>query len=487
MALSEEVKAVRSKIRKDITKWKKEHPGWDTSESIQYLEAKVSENTYKSYKAILPLFLHWENTTPDQMITKREKQNRSDDKKEKFYFEDKLIEFQQFLVDSHYKSGSIKTILSRVSGFFANHRLDLNMDPTFWRKADKQSSELVKSLEVTRRYPDNDEVRLILELATHSESLAILLGYQAGLLPSDIVSLTWDRLNIDFETEKREFIHVENVRDKTGALHVFILNPDLLHFLRTQWIEQGKPETGWVFRGYKDSPMINRNLNHFFRNHAVKALGENRGSQLVFKDLRDSYNETILDSNVNEEIKDTLMGHLRASAKASYSLSTASVVRIYHEEIFPKLAVNGWSLKQKASEVDELAKRVDGLVSALAQVENENKGYKTRIDSLQQSMVEMETEIIMIRKLRLVHAKYGCYFSADRYMFIPFLLIHHFRFFSILFIILSSLMDMLSIEYVPLFFLLIFILIVFLSGCLSIFSLFTIISTGGYMFFESYE
>jgi hypothetical protein len=222
--------------------------------------------------------------------------------------------------------------------------------------------------------------------------LAILLGYQAGLLPSDIVSLTWDRLNLDFSKEVREFIHVENMRDKTGAVHVFILNPDLLYFLRVQWVEQGKPETGWVFRGYQDSPMSPRNLNHFFRNHAVKALGEARGSQLVFKDLRDSYNETILDSNVNEEIKDTLMGHLRESAKSSYSLSVASVVRIYHEEIFPKLAVNGWSLKQKASEVDVLVKRVDDLMTALSQIEAENSVYKTRIDSLQVSMGDMESK-----------------------------------------------------------------------------------------------
>jgi Asp/Glu/hydantoin racemase len=72
-----------------------------------------------------------------------------------------------------------------------------------------------------------------------------------------------------------------------------------------------KPDTGYVFRGYRDSSMSTRNINHFFKNHAVKALGDNRSSKLVFKDLRDSYNEAILDSNVNEEIKDTLMGHLR--------------------------------------------------------------------------------------------------------------------------------------------------------------------------------
>lgn len=389
MAISEEVKEIRAKIRKDISNWKEETPDWDTSDSMKYLESKVSPNTFRSYRAILPLYCHLNNTTPEQMISLRESQFRAEDRKEKFFFEDRLIDFQQFLVESHYKANSIKTILSRVSGFFANHRLDLNMEPSFWRKANKQSSELVQSQEITQRYPDNDEVRLILDLASNVESLAILLGYQAGLLPSDIVSLTWDRLNIDFTSETRDFVHVENMREKTGAVHVFILNPDLLHFLRSEWVEQGKPESGYVFRGYKDSSMSTRNLNHFFKNHAVKALGENRSSKLVFKDLRDSYNETILDSNVNEEIKDTLMGHLRESAKASYSLSIASVVRIYQEEIFPKLAVNGWSLKQKASEVDDLKKDLDALRGSLKQVESENNSYKTRIDNLQQDVQKL--------------------------------------------------------------------------------------------------
>jgi hypothetical protein len=36
------------------------------------------------------------------------------------------------------------------------------------------------------------------------------------------MSLRWERLNVDFESEEREFIHVENVRERPGALHVFI-------------------------------------------------------------------------------------------------------------------------------------------------------------------------------------------------------------------------------------------------------------------------
>jgi hypothetical protein len=200
-------------------------------------------------------------------------------------------------------------------------------------------------------------------------------------------------LNLYFEQEKREFIHVDSVRDKTGVDHVIILNPDLLHFLKVHWLSQDKPSTGWIFEGYNDSAMNRRNLNYFFKDLAVKALGEHRGSELMFKDLKDSFNEAILDSDVNEEIKDILMGHARPSAKGNYSFSTASVVRIYREQIFPKLAINGWALKEKASEVDELRKQLMSFKNALDQVETENAAYKTRIDNLQQSVQALEKKV----------------------------------------------------------------------------------------------
>ena len=384
----EEIEVKKSQLRKTINQWKKDHPDWDKSEPMKVIETKVEGGTFTGYKTVLPIFCYWESKTPDQIIKEREEHVLSRDRKERYYYEDRMDAFKQFLVDNHYSQGTIKNYLSRVAGFFSNNRLDLNLDNTFWKKADKSASELVQAIEITKRYPDNDEMRLIIELSPNHQTLAILLGYQCGLAPSDIVSLTWERLNIDFDDQKREFIHVENQREKTGALHVFILNPDLLHYLRAHWIDLGKPSSGWVFQGYKDSGMTSRNLNHFFKENAVKALGENRGTELVFKDLRDSYNEAILDSDVNEEIKDTLMGHLRESAKANYSISNATVIRTYREKIFPRLAVNGWRLKQRASEVDQLRTQMNYLKIALEGLEKENIGYKTRIDGLQDQLTE---------------------------------------------------------------------------------------------------
>jgi len=166
-----------------------------------------------------------------------------------------------------------------------------------------------------------------------------------------------------------------------------------LHYLKAHWLDSGKPSSGWVFEGYQDTSMTPRNLNHFFKDMSVKALGESRGGQLVFKDLRDSYNEAMLDSDVNEEIKDILMGHLRESAKANYSVSFGTLVRTYREKIFLKLAVNGWRLKQEASKVDRLQVEVESLKQALKHVEGENASYKTRVDNLQKHVSALDREL----------------------------------------------------------------------------------------------
>jgi len=397
-----EIEEKRSELRKAVNHWKKENPFWEDSESVQTVKLMVDEGTFGNYKTVMPMFCYWEGKTPDEIIEERESQWRHPDRKERYYYEDRMELFKQFLVEHHFAANTIKNYLGKVAGFFSNNRLNLNLPNTFWRRADKTVSELAQAIEPTKRYPDNDEIRLILELANNQQKLAILLGYQCGLLPSDIISLTWEKLNLDWDDE-RDFIHVENMREKTGAKHVFVLNPDLFHYLRAHWVDFEKPDSGWVFSGYKESSMTSRNLNQFFKELAVKALGESRGNELVFKDLRDCYNEAILDSGVNEEVKDTLMGHLRESAKSSYSISTATVLREYREKIFPKIAVNGWRLRKKASEADQLRKDVDELKDALNNVEHENSTYKVRIDNLQKQLDNMNTRAERNEKMLMEH------------------------------------------------------------------------------------
>jgi integrase len=265
----------------------------------------------------------------------------------------------------------------------AHHRMPLQMGTTFWRSADKKASDAIKKTTTTKRFIVRDEVRAVIELSKNYESVAYLLGFQCGLLPSDITNLTWDKIAIDFDNNERDFVHVENTREKTGATHIFVITPDILHFLKNVWLEQGKPTEGYIFTGNTGNKMLKRNLPKLFKKRAIASLGETRGASLKFKDLRDAFNENLLDCNITAEVKDTLMGHLRESAKSSYSLAIASVVRIYREKVFPSIAVNGWTLKQQAKGYSELK-------LALKQLETENIAYKKRIDGLHERIDRME-------------------------------------------------------------------------------------------------
>ena len=48
--------------------------------------------------------------------------------------------------------------------------------------------EIAQALITTKRYPDNDEMSLIVELADNRQALGILFGYHCGLSPSDTLS-----------------------------------------------------------------------------------------------------------------------------------------------------------------------------------------------------------------------------------------------------------------------------------------------------------
>ncbi len=382
--MTNEVHEARARIKVRVDAWKDANEGWATSPAMTVLKGKMSESTFKAYLTTLPIYLQWANKTPDVMVRERIEDMANTDPTKRFRYEESMIGFKAYLVEKHYKAGSIKTMLSRVSGLFANHRINLNMEPSFWKRSNKDESEKVSNGKVTKRYPDNEEVRLIVQQANVIDSLAITISYQTGLMPVDIVGLTWNQINIDFENEVRDFVFVESIRQKTKALHLIVLSPDVLHLLKAEWMAQGKPTEGYVFTGQvAGTALQSQSIARRFKDYAVKALGKMRGSSLVFKDLRQSYNEALLDANLNDEIKDVLMGHRRKGSKASYSVSSASISKVYQNDVFPSIALNGWLLKQQAEGYPELKQ-------AISQLETENHAYKLRVDGLQERIALME-------------------------------------------------------------------------------------------------
>lgn len=207
-------------------------------------------------------------------------------------------------------------------------------------------------------------MRGIYEVASRIHRIAYLFGYQCGLTHTDVVKISWNNLNIDFDTDERDFVPVDHTRNKTGEKGTIVLNSDLLHELKNKWLDQGKPEDGCIlnFRGTK---LQTRHPNEWFKGSATKALGERRGKGIVFKDLRDSFNDVIKSHDeVKQEIADRLMGHSPKGSGGDYYVSPSTILDAYRL-VFPSLAVNGWNRKKQIAELDE--KYGDGVVLGLTE------------------------------------------------------------------------------------------------------------------------
>ena len=387
----EDVENIQKQLRVKVDQWKSDHPEWEEAESLKEVESRVSPKTFSGYRSLLPIFFYWENKTPQTIISERETQLRSKDRKEKGYYEGRLWEYKKFLMSHHYTPNSVKQRLGKVGGFFTSNGLKLNLPKTFWSKA-AESSELGESTQKTKRPPDNAEVRMILELADNQESLAICLAYQCGLTPIDVVTLRWEALNYDFEGETTEFNFFKIKRSKTGEEAFCIINPDTKHYAKTVWKESGKPSSGWVFQGYKGERLQTQSITKAFNTLAEKALGKERAKQITIKDLRDSFNQTLLDTEIETEIKDRLMGHKLDSARGAYKYSDATLVRVYEEQVFKRLTVNGWKYEKAKDMITEMTQRMGDLENAVKHLESENRAYKTRTDSLQEELETIRKE-----------------------------------------------------------------------------------------------
>ena len=108
----EEAQTKKAELREAVDQWREKHPDWESDESVQTIRSKVEERTFTGYRSILPVFFYWENKKPGEIIAEREAHLRNEDRKIRFYYEDSMNEFKQYLSDHHYGANTIKNYLS---------------------------------------------------------------------------------------------------------------------------------------------------------------------------------------------------------------------------------------------------------------------------------------------------------------------------------------------------------------------------------------
>jgi integrase len=343
-------------------------PNWVDEPPIKdWLSGLPSDRTRKNALRDFIYFLGFVKMCPTKIYELRVQDSSSSDPKTRTRFEHLVIEFKNAFTEHDYKEESILSVTNRVLSFFKHNYIPLS----FPKGALKvEVTDTVKAGWRAKIPPTNLDVRAMYQVATPEERAMLLFGYQLGLLPADISRLTVEQIPVDENTSPDDFIYFEIPREKTNVPIRTALNPELIHDYKTLLRLKGYPKSGYVFEAREYSSkkrMVNErtgriredNISQTIKDLAFKGLEKEKAERFKFKDLRDAFNQALLEVQISQEFKDSFMGHKRDGARSSYPMSDNAAVETYRR-VFPLLSIN--HIRQRRADTDELKDLVKNLI-----------------------------------------------------------------------------------------------------------------------------
>lgn len=302
---------------------------WLNDPYIQKWLKKKSKKTRKNYVSFFPSWLAFIKMNPTEQIERRVKDLQSNDLRERCWFEDKVIEYKNFIQTQYDNETTIKAYLTTVRSFFSSNRLPLSFG----------KGELAVEVEgkvIEQKWvPSNIEIRVMYGQANVRDRALLLVLYQSGFSEIDVSSLNIEDLNDIYNHKGHLF--VEKKREKTNIIQASCISIEAIHDIKAMLRERGKPKEGALFVSPK-----NQRLSVRFMNEAIKKLAQKAYPDKPFKtkSLRSAYNSALLRANIQpQELKDILMGHKRAGARSHYAYDRITILEAY-EKAFKYLSIN---------------------------------------------------------------------------------------------------------------------------------------------------
>ena len=395
-------RAERDDFRKALKGWVDANcPDWTEEPVIvEWFAKSKSPRTLKNWREQFWMFIGYAKMTPTQLMEKREADASSKDKKIKFFFEGKVAEFARDLARHHYGEKTVRSYVSRVQAFFAQHRTrleftkgELKITETAAAKSDRRSKRFVKREAASI----NMDVRLMYNVAGPEDRVLLMFGYQYGFLPKDISMVRADDLPVGLDTPEDEFIYWETARAKTGEDVWTALNPEIVHdiksLLRIRSVEaealkaRGKDDPGWLFITSRGNRLREDHVSARLKSLAAKAFDEEKAADFAAKDLRDAFNVSLIESKLPPEVKDKLYGHKLAGSRGSYEISPKAVIEGY-QKVFKLVSLNSWKQRRRDDsermEFFELAlgiilKTNPEAIEAIEKMARKEPGYTTEM------------------------------------------------------------------------------------------------------------
>jgi hypothetical protein len=331
----------------------------------EFLNSQTKEGTFKSYKTVMKQYLEFTKKTGQQLIDEKKADTT-------FQVENSMLTYRKHILSKgkseNYAVGSIMTI----RGFYSYYR-----KPLLFRK--QESRKLGEKNRTTTDYLFDKEDLAKMALAGNlKERYVVLVGKSIGLRASDFVSLTYGTFR-SVKLENEAPLSLGEIATQKERIKAYpFLDSDAIPIIKA-WLDSHKDA--------KDDERIiedtENNLTIIMQTLAKKAgmeidNGAIHGKRIRFHCLRKFLIDR-LSAYAGESQWKQIVG--KSIDEGAY-VSQDQLKGVFNRAM-KDLLINGNGVK---------AKKLMEIESALKSLENENGIFKTRIDLLQKTNIEMKEE-----------------------------------------------------------------------------------------------
>jgi site-specific recombinase XerD len=236
--------------------------------------SKVGERTQKNYKERYPKWLAFIGMTPTEQLKKRVKDLQSTNPKERGFFEDKVVEFKNALVEQNYKPATVQCTLTPILSFFSAHRVPLRFKRGELKVEHRTEDKVVKEW-----IPDNQQMKQIYQHGDIRDRSLLLVLYQSGFSETDVSSLNIKDLPELDKYERHYYICM--YREKTDGLQRTCISEEAVHDIKAMLEEKGKPTKGALFISQKGQRLTTRFINDAITLMVEKTYGAERAKEFT--------------------------------------------------------------------------------------------------------------------------------------------------------------------------------------------------------------
>ena len=312
-----------------------------------WLENLKSERTVSNYKERFPKFLEWIKRTPTEIIKSRLEHLTTQDLAKRRFWEKQLVKFTRYvesLVDNEGKrtlsTWSIKGIQTCVQSFFSHNgvrlqfaRKELDVEPAQRETVEKEW------------IPSNEDVRMLYKGCKSARDRGVVLTlYQSGFSEVDVSNMQIEDFDFydkdgNWQLKPYEDVYHARHREKTNILQQTCISRECIEDIRTMLQSRQFPQKGFLFVSQKGEQFTPRFINDMIKEIVKTHLGYKQ-AEWKTKHLRDSFMSALRRAKIPQELKDSMVGHKRKGARASYKITEIEVLEAY-DSAFKYFSVNG--------------------------------------------------------------------------------------------------------------------------------------------------